>query len=121
MGQKNLPDQTSQAWQQRLRERESFLAEQERRLQKRECALKLQKTKTELKQHQVYPTAKHDRPETVLQHWGQWIVAVSKFVGIVVVMLVLARLATWLAGMVLLAGIIWVVYKIFFEDDLPKP
>jgi len=44
-------------------------------------------------------------------------VALGKYLAIVVAVVVSIRLATWLASVVIIGGLAWVGYKLFFERD----
>lgn len=101
-------------------DKEEELRRREQELRQRELALRLQELEAEI-QPPVVPTVKHQPPEGKMQRWSRRIVKVAKFLGMVVIGLVVIRIATWLSAIVFGAALLWLVYKIFFEEDQTQP
>jgi|SRR6476469_1102950 len=100
--------------------REAEMRRREQELKDREHALRLRELETEINQKYqppLYETVKHQPSQTSLQQWSKQLVNVAKFMGIVVAVIVTIRIATWLTGVVIVAGVAWVAYKLFFEGD----
>lgn len=106
--------------------KEEDLQRREKELQEREHALRLRELEAELYQQSpanelpISPTRKHREPEGKLNQRFRQVVTVAKFLGIVIAVVVAVRIATWLATAVMVGGIAWVAYKLFFEKDRPK-
>ncbi len=105
----NSPHQFDEASQQR-----------EKELQEREHALRLRELEAELHQSMPLPTTKHHEPTRSVQQWAKKAKNIALFVGIVVVTMVAVKIATQLAAGVMVLGIAWVAYKIFFERNGSK-
>ncbi|MBD2460502.1 hypothetical protein H6G89_05535 [Oscillatoria sp. FACHB-1407] len=109
--------------------REEELRRREQELRERELQLRLRELEAEI--HQLppqpsYPSAqqppllhptKHEPPPTKFQTWLKKLTTVGKFLAIVVAVIVAVRVASWLATVVIVAGIAWLAYKILFETD----
>ncbi|MGA7936490.1 MAG: hypothetical protein WCA35_23250 [Kovacikia sp.] len=99
------------------------LRRRERELQAREQALRLRELETEIYQQSfpdqtpISPTIKHQEPENAIRQHFRQAIKVAKFLGIVIVMVVAVRIATWLATAILVGGIAWIAYKLFFESN----
>ena len=101
----------------------------EQALQREQQALRLQELEAEINQTEppFYKTTKDKPPESQLQRWGRQIIKFAKFLGFVIVGIVLVQAAviigTWLTYLLmagLVGGIAWIVYIIFFKEDSPK-
>lgn len=102
----NSPDQFDEASRQR-----------EKELREREHALRLRELEAELHQSMPLPTSKHHEPTRSVQQWTKKAKNIALFVGIVVVTVVAVKIATQLAAGVIVLGIAWVAYKLFFESN----
>ncbi len=49
------------------------------------------------------------------------IINAAKFLGVVVVAVVAVRIVSWAASLVIIGGIAWLAYQIFFADKPEKP
>lgn len=96
------------------------LKRRERALQEREHALRLRELEAELNQPPISPTAKHQEPRGTLKTRYKQLVEVAKFVGIVVAVVIAVRIATWLATAVMIGGVAWIAYKLFFDGNRTK-
>lgn len=99
---------------------EEELRRREKELREREHALRLRELEAEINQtHQppLYETAKHQPSKKSLQQWSKQLVNVAQFMGIAVAVIITIRIATWLTGVVIVGGVAWVAYKLFFESD----
>lgn len=97
--------------------REAELRRREQELKEREHALRLRELEAEINQPPLYETVKHQRSPNFLQNWSGQLVNVAKFLAIMVAVIVTIRIATWLTGVVIVGGIAWVAYKLFFASD----
>lgn len=95
------------------------LERKEQELREREQALRLREMEAELTQGEppLYEPVKHNPPESSFQRWFRKAGKVGVFLGIVVVVAAVAKVATWLAMGVMVVLIAWVGYKLFFKDD----
>lgn len=101
-------------------DRENELARRERELQAREQAIRLQELEAEINQPWLSETVKHQQPKDSLKQWYGKLVNTAKFLGIVIAVVVAIRLAFWLATVIMIGGIAWMAYKIFWEGDRAK-
>jgi ferric-dicitrate binding protein FerR (iron transport regulator) len=94
----------------------------EQALRDRELAVRLRELELEVDQQRLPPSpakraTPERRPQNFLRRFYKKIENVAKFLGIVVLVIVGIQIASWLAGTIILCGIIWMAYKIFFESD----
>ena len=94
--------------------------QRENELREREHALRLRELEAELHQPAPLPTSKHHEPMRSVQRWAKRAKHIAIFIGIVVVTMVTVKIATQLAAGVMVLGIAWVAYKIFFERNGSK-
>jgi len=103
------------------------LRRKEQELQERERALRLREMEAELYQQAppneppLSPTTKHQASGNQLSQKYRKLLNVAQFLGIVVAVVIAVRIASWLATAVMIGGVAWVVYKMFFEADRRKP
>ncbi|MDX2215356.1 MAG: hypothetical protein SFY66_18985 [Oculatellaceae cyanobacterium bins.114] len=109
--------------------REEELRRREQELRERELQLRLRELEAEIHQlppHSSQPSSqqppllhptKHEAPPSKVKTWMKKLTTVGKFLAIVVAVVVAVRVASWLATVVIIAGIAWLAYKILFEDD----
>ena len=108
-------------------ERERQLQQREQELRDRELSLRLQELEAEISQKQivhqpgVYKTTPHQKPQGSLKRFYRKLANIAKFVAIVVIAVAAVRIASWLAGVIIVGGIAWLAYKIFFESDEHEP
>jgi hypothetical protein len=53
---------------------------------------------------------------TRIERWKRQLIQVGKFMGVVIAVIVAIRIASWLATIVMIGGIAWVIYQIFLAD-----
>jgi len=82
--------------------------------------LRLRELEAELHQPAPLPTRKHHEPTRSMQQWAKKAKNIAIFVGIVVVTMVVIKIATQLAAGVMVLGIAWVAYKLFFARNGSK-
>lgn len=97
--------------------RDEDLRRREQELQAREHAIRLRELEAEINQPQLHVTRKHQEPPRPLQRRFKSILNVAAFLGIVVVVAVAVRIATWLATVAMVGAIAWIAYKIFLAGD----
>lgn len=97
--------------------REEEIRRREREIQAREHALRLRELEAELNEPPLHHPIRHRPSGQPLQRWGRQLKAVVTFLAIVVGVAVALRVAAWLARLLVVGAIAWVVYKMFFEDD----
>ena len=68
-----------------------------------------------------YLTSKYKEPDSQvngkLKQWRRKILAVAQFTGIVIVVVVAVRIASWLATALMVGGIALIAYEMFVEKD----
>jgi hypothetical protein len=91
----------------------------EREIQAREEAIRLKELEYELYQKEApfYKTVPDQPPENKLKRWTRQAVKIGKFLGVVVVGIAAIQLGAWIAGFILVGGIAWFSYQIFFNSD----
>ena len=104
------PDHQSK--EQEFKNREAELKEREIKIRMRELEAELEDPTP------VQPTVKHKEP--LARPWYKGLPKIAKFGLIVVGVIVAVKVATWLAGMLLVFGIGWAGYKLFLEGDRNK-
>jgi hypothetical protein len=97
--------------------REEELRRREETLKEREVDIRLRELESEVGSSPVLPTSKHSRTDLKRQRWYRRLVAVGQFFLIVVAVIVAVRIAAWLASLLLILGVSWVIYKLFLEPD----
>jgi hypothetical protein len=102
--------------------REEELRRREQELKERELALRLKELESELHPPEppLHQTTKHTPAETTVQRWQRKLVKVATFLGIVIAVIVAIRVASVLATAVIVGGIAFVAYKVFFEGEGKK-
>jgi ferric-dicitrate binding protein FerR (iron transport regulator) len=106
-------------------DQEAELRRREQELKDREHAIRLREMEADLYQSSspeppLSPTKKHQEPEGKMRRRLRQAKNIAIFVGIVIVAAAAVRIATTLATAVIVLGIAWVAYKIFFERDRKK-
>ncbi|MFK8184987.1 MAG: hypothetical protein AB8B99_16570 [Phormidesmis sp.] len=99
---------------------EEKIRRKEKELEAREIKARLKELENELEQIPVTPTYKHNEqeaPATKEKSRGflQQMNDVGKFVLIVFSVVVAIRVAAWVGFAIMMAGVVWVSYKIFLE------
>ncbi|NJN59693.1 MAG: hypothetical protein HC879_20520 [Leptolyngbyaceae cyanobacterium SL_5_9] len=95
----------------------------EQELRDRELAVRLRELEAEINQqhppHHAHlrNAAPHAKPLNVFKRFYRKLENVAKFIGIVVLMIIGIQIASWLAGTFIVIGIVWLAYKIFFENN----
>jgi anti-sigma-K factor RskA len=98
------------------------LRHKEQELRKREQEIRLRELEAEIDRSvPEHRTSKYEEPDSQvkgkLKQWRRKIIAVAQFTGIVIATVVAVRIASWLATAVIVGGIAWIAYKIFFAKD----
>lgn len=96
---------------------EEKIRQREETLKARELKIRLRAIEQGLDDTLVQPTAKHPevaspKSRKILKK----VTEVGKFLLIVIGVIVAIRVAAWLSTLVILCGVSWVVYKLFFES-----
>ncbi|MCY7381054.1 MAG: hypothetical protein LH628_00370 [Microcoleus sp. CAN_BIN18] len=70
----------------------------------------------------AYLTIKYDEPDPqanskLKQQWRRKILANAQFIGIVIAVIFVVRIASWLGMALVIGGIALIVHKTFFEED----
>lgn len=94
----------------------------ERELHKRERAIRLREIEAEINDLQapLYQTKKHQPPESSLKQRYRQLLNVGKFFVLVIAVAVSFKIATSLATVILVGGVSWVAYKLFFDRNRSK-
>jgi len=100
-------------------DKDKELRRRERELEARERAIRLREIESEINQPLVplHESVKPQESEGSLKQLSRKLVPLGKYLAIVVAVVVSIRLATWLASVVIIGGLAWVGYKLFFERD----
>lgn len=98
------------------------LRHKEQELRKREQEIRLRELEAEIDRSvPEHRTSKYEEPDSKvngkLKQWRRKMIAVAQFTGIVIATVVAVRIASWLATAVIVGGIAWIAYKIFFAKD----
>jgi anti-sigma-K factor RskA len=98
------------------------LRHKEQELRKREQEIRLRELESEIDRSvPEYRTSKHQEPDSQvngkLKQWRRKIIAAAQFTGIVIAVVVAVRIASWLATAVIVGGIAWIAYQMFFAKD----
>lgn len=98
---------------------EEKIRRKEKELEAREIKARLKELENELEQVPVTPTYRHDQaasaPPAKSRGFLQQISDIGKFALIVFSVIVAIRVAAWVGFAVMMAGVVWVSYKIFLE------
>ena len=70
----------------------------------------------------AYLTIKYDEPDTetnskLKQQWRRKILANAQFIGLVIAVIVVVRIASWLGTALVIGGIALIAHKALFEED----
>jgi hypothetical protein len=97
--------------------KESELRRRERELEERERAIRLRELEAEINRSDppLYQTSRQT-PEKSRKLSLKKLANVGKFFGLVVVTIISLKIASWLTGVVIVAGIAWFAYIIFFNS-----
>lgn len=95
------------------------IEQRQKELEAREQAIRLKELEHELYQKEApfYKTVPDTPPENKLKRWTRQAVKIGKFLGVVVIGIAAIQLGAWIAGFILVGGIAWFSYKIFFNSD----
>ncbi|MCG8362255.1 MAG: hypothetical protein MJA27_02850 [Pseudanabaenales cyanobacterium] len=97
--------------------KEEELRSREESLREREIQIRMRELEAELESTPVHPTSKHEEPLSKKRPWYKRLPEIGKFCLMVIAVIVMVRLATWLATAILIFGIGWVGYKFFLDGD----
>lgn len=94
------------------------LQRREQELRAREKAIRLRELEAEISsiESPLHKTVKHE-PGNKLQSWQKKLVMAGKFFALVIAGIVSVKIATWLAGFIIVGAIVWFSYKLFFESE----
>jgi hypothetical protein len=114
-------------------DRERQLEQREAELRQREIEIRLRELDSEINQSSlyqppnqsqnqppIYETRRHSEPERRSQRLIWQVTQVAKFLGVVIAVLVAVRIASWLASIIIVGAVAWVIYQIFLAKDHPK-
>ncbi|MBW4491672.1 MAG: hypothetical protein KME26_00885 [Oscillatoria princeps RMCB-10] len=95
------------------------LQRRERELQERERAIRLRELEAEIAQKEppLYQTKKHQQPEGSLAVWYKRLAQVGKFVALVIAGAVAFQLAQGITAVIVVGGLGFIAYKLFFESE----
>jgi anti-sigma-K factor RskA len=98
------------------------LRHKEQELRKREQEIRLRELEAEIDRPvPEHRTSKYEEPDSQvkgkLKQWRRKIIAVAQFTGIVIAAVAAVRIASWLATAVIVGGIAWIAYTMFFAKD----
>lgn len=96
------------------------LQRREHDLIQRERELRLRELEAEINQPPLYETVKHEQPEGKLQRWGRKLVMFGKFLAFVVGTVLVIRISTAIAMIMIIGVIGFIGYKLFLEGDGKK-
>ncbi len=70
----------------------------------------------------AYLTIQYNEPDTqtnskLKQQWRRKIIANAQFIGIVIAVIFVVRMASWLATALVIGGIALIIHKTLFEED----
>lgn len=102
-------------------DKENELRRREQELHERETAMRLRELEDELslKQPPLYQTKKHQSESSGKLLYKKLILA-GKFFALAVATIVCVKLATWLAGIIIIGGLALFAYKLFFDSGNTK-
>ena len=107
----NSPDKKARE----LRHKEQELRRREQEIRLRELEAEIDRSVPE------HLTSKYQEPDSQvngkLKQWRRKIIAAAQFTGIVIAVVVAVRIASWLATAVIVGGIAWIAYQMFFAKD----
>lgn len=94
----------------------------ERELHERERAIRLREIQAEINEPQppLYQTKKHQPSESLLKQRYRQLLNVGKFFVLVIAVAVSFKIASSLATVILVGGVSWVAYKLFFDRERSK-
>jgi hypothetical protein len=100
---------------------ENELRRREKNLEERELKIRLRELESELYQDvPLHKTVKHQPEPSKFQRWKKKATKILMFTGVVITALVVLnvvnRIASLFFGALILGGIAFVAYKIFFEE-----
>jgi hypothetical protein len=94
--------------------RHNEIEERERRLREREVELRLRELDAEVNPP-IYQTVKH-QPQKSQKSWMQKLVLGGKLFLLGVATLVAVRIAAAVAGIIMISALVWIAYKLFFDN-----
>ncbi|MCC5637821.1 DUF3040 domain-containing protein [Nostoc sp. CHAB 5844] len=103
-------------------ERRQELEQRERLLREREVELRLREIEADVHNSQApfHQTVKH-QPENSQKPWVKKAILAGKLFALGVAALVAVRIASAIAGVIILAALVWMSYKLFFESPSKNP
>ena len=107
---------------------EKDIQRRERELMERENAIRLREIEAEIDrgyrrkaaEAEIIKTYKKQGSKSKTQLWGRKLFKVAKFSGFVIAIVILVRIALWLATIAAIGALGWVGYKVFLEEDNKK-
>lgn len=103
-------------------DRRQELEQRERILREREVELRLREMESNIHNSQTpfHHTVKH-QPEDSQKPWVKKAIFAGKLFALGVAALVAAKIASAVAGVIILAALVWMSYKLFFESPRKNP
>jgi hypothetical protein len=92
------------------------LQRREAALRQRELELRLRELENEVDQTPISPTTKQQPSVAKSISWLRKMPLAAKFFGIVVAVIVAVKVATWMASLLMVAGLVWVFYQVFWAS-----
>ncbi|WP_017715038.1 hypothetical protein [Kamptonema formosum] len=95
------------------------LQQRERELQERERAIRLREIEAEIERQEppLYQTKKHQQLEGSLAVWYKRLAQVGKFMALVIAGVVAFQLAQGITAVIVVGGLGFIAYKLFFESE----
>lgn len=101
-----------------MNDKQNEIKKRERELEERERALRLRELEAEIQRIDppLHNTSRH-QSERSNKLWKRKLVKAGKFFALVVVTIISVKIASWLTGVLLIGGIAWFAYMLFFNSD----
>ncbi|MDJ0704232.1 MAG: hypothetical protein QNJ46_13185 [Leptolyngbyaceae cyanobacterium MO_188.B28] len=99
--------------------KEEQLQRREQELKERELAIRLRELEADVNEP-ASKTVKHSKTKGAVSPGYKTLFKVGKFLALAVVTVVAIKIAAALAGVLILLGIFWAAYKVFFEGHRSK-
>jgi hypothetical protein len=103
-------------------DKERELRRRQKELEERERAIRLRELEAEINQIDppVYPTTRHTTEKPRKFFSLKKLANIGKFFALVVVTVISLKIASWLTGVIIVAGIAGLGYILFFKSDNRK-
>ncbi|MBE9038220.1 DUF3040 domain-containing protein [aff. Roholtiella sp. LEGE 12411] len=103
-------------------DRHKELERRERTLREREMEVRLREMEADIRASNApfHKTVKH-QPENSSKLWIKKAILGGKLFALGVAVLIAVRIASVMAGIIIVAALTWISYKLFFESPKNKP